>query len=341
MDVLTCCFEEEGWDVDHLTYPRFFHTPAISSPENSRVNTILAPISKLPYIDRIMFWVPHFVFNIIKAVNNCTVKQMDFSRYDYAVLESGKPLFLMDIIPEDVPIIYRLSDSVQLVLGKNPGYHALEKKVFERAYKMIFKKRIYLQCLDNHQRGKTTVIENGMAIPEVLSTRKPFVEGSQNAVYVGLHQLDCATVKALLKNCPLCNFHIIGPCLRKTQVRSLKRHKNFFYYPFMSKEEYMPFLRDAALAIFPFKRTKLMMWFGLTSKLLHFMYFRLPIVLYPTGLEGEFDGLPVRFADSVSDFVTEVQDVLERGGKVDYDLDFEYFSNECRKNEYKNFIRKL
>ncbi len=341
MDVLTCCFEEEGWDVTHLTYPRFFHTPTVSSPENSRVNIILAPRAKLPYIDRIMFWVPRFVFNSIKAINNHAVKQMDFIQYDYIVLESGKPLFLMDLIPENTPIIYRLSDSVQLVLGKNPAYHALEKKVFERSYKMIFKKEVYRQFLGKHLKDKTTVIENGMAIPETLSTRKPFIEGSKNAVYVGLHQLDYNTVKKLLQSCPSCRFHIIGPCLVKTQVMRLKPYRNFFYYPFLNKEEYMPFLRDASLAIFPFKRTKPMRWFGLTSKFLHFMYFRLPIVSYPTGVDGEFDGLAVRFADSVPDFVTAVQDVLERGEKVDYDLDFEYFSNERRKGEYKNFIRNL
>lgn len=341
MDVLTNCFEEEGWDVDHLTYPRAFYTPAVKKPVDSRVNTILAPKTKLPYIDRIMFWIPRFAFNIIKAINNRTVKHMDFTRYDYVVLESGKPLFLMDVLPEDMPIIYRLSDSVQLVLGKNPDYHALEKKVFERSHKMIFKKEVYKKFLEDHQKDKTAVIENGMAIPENISAKNPYVEGSKNAVYVGLHQLDYPTVKALAESCPSCNFHIIGPCLGKKQVKKLKQFKNFFYYPFLSKEEYMPLLKEATLAIFPFRRTESMKWFGLTSKLLHFMYFNLPIVLYPTGVEGEFDGLAVRFADSVSSFVSEVQEVLREGVKIDYDLDFDYFSSECRKEEYKSFIRKL
>jgi hypothetical protein len=188
---------------------------------------------------------------------------------------------------------------------------------------------------------KTTVIENGMAIPEVLSDINPYKNKRKNAVYVGLHQLDFLTVIALVEECPECSFHIIGPCLRKKQVRGLKNYTNFNYYDFLSKEEYMPMLKWASFAIFPFRRTESMKWFGLTSKFLHFMYFNLPIISYPTGVDGEFKNLPVYFADSIPLFVKSVKEVLAEEKKVAYNLDFEYYSSESRKNEYKSFIRKL
>lgn len=341
MDVLTNCFEEEGWDVDHLTYPRAFYTPSVKAPENTSVNRLKAKKSKFPYIDRIMFWFPKFLFNWVKSINNLSTKCIDWSKYDYIVLESGKPLFLMDVIPEEMPIIYRLSDSVQLVLGRNKYYKAIEQKVFERSNKMIFKKEVYKTFLTDQQKEKTTVIENGMVIPKDLSLTSPYTADSKNAVYVGLHQLDFITVKSLVEECRECNFHIIGPCLHKNQVKKLSSNKNFFYYPFLSKEEYMPMLRDATLAIFPFRRTESMKWFGLTSKLLHFMYFNLPIVLFPTGVEGEFDGIPVRFANSESEFVAEVKKVLTDNKKINYDIDFDYYSGESRMKEYKSFIRTL
>jgi hypothetical protein len=238
MDVLTNCFEEESWSVDHLTFPRMFITPSVSTPKNTQVNCILAKKTFFPYIDRIMFWIPAFAFNIIKRMNNHKAIGIDFSKYDYIVLESGKPLFLMDLIPEKTPI-----------------------------------KR-------------------------------------KNAVYVGLHQLDFLTVKALVEECPECSFHIIGPCLRKKQVRGLKNYRNFNYYDFLSKEEYMPMLKWASFAIFPFRRTESMKWFGLTSKFLHFMYFNLPIISYPTGVDGEFKNLPVYFADSIPLFVKSVKEII-------------------------------
>lgn len=341
MDVLTNCFEEENWEVDHLTYPRAFHTPKVKPPENSKVNLLIPPKSKLPYIDRVMFWIPKFLFNIIKAINNRTVKNIDFTKYDYVVLESGKALFLMDVIPDTVPIIYRLSDSVKFVLGKNKYYQNLETVVHERSKKMIFKKEVYKNFLEEHQKPKTTVIENGMVIPQNIKSTDKYTKGRKNAVYVGLHQLDFKTLKEILIKNPKCNVHIIGPCLGKVEIKKLSQFENFKYYPFLSKEEYMPMLKDADLAIFPFKRTEAMKWFGLTSKLLHFMYFNLPIVLYPTGFEGEFDNLPVIFADSEKEFANEVFKVLEEDKKMEYNLDFNFYSSKSRKKEYKDFIKQL
>lgn len=340
MDVLTTCFSDEGWDVSHLTYPRAFYTPRIERPDNS-VKVLTPPKSLFPYIDRIMFWFPKLFFNIVKWINNLSVRRVDFSSYDYIVLESGKALFLMDVIPDNIPIIYRLSDSVQLVLGKNPHYHDLEKKVFEISNRMVFKKGVYKDSLKEHQKDKTVVIENGMAIPKGDLGENPYQDNSRNAVYVGLHQLDYPTVESILKNTPECNFHIIGPCLGKSQVKKLNQYENFHYYSFLSKEEYMPMLKWADFAIFPFKRTESMKWFGLTSKLLHFMFFDLPIVLYPTGIEGEFDGLEVTFADSVQDFTAKVKEVVDRGRKIKYNLDFNFYSSDSRDEEYKRFIRSL
>lgn len=341
MDVLTNCFDEEEWDVEHLTYPLAFYTPKIKAPKGSNVKLLQAKKSLFPYVDRFMYFIPKFLFNIIKKVNNLSIKDIDFKAYDYIVLESGKALFLMDVIPDNIPIIYRLSDSVKLVLGKNKFYQNLEDIVFKRSFKMIFKKEVYKKFLLEEHRDKTTVIENGMAIPEVLDSKPSFEIGSKNAVYVGLHQLDFQTVKELVISCNNCHFHIIGPCLGKKDIVKLEQYSNFHYYSFLSKEEYLPMLRDATLAIFPFKRTESMKWFGLTSKILHFMYFKLPVVLYPTGVEGEFDNLQVRFADSIKSFVEQVTEVLTKDEPVEYNLDFDFYSSENRKKEYKEFIRTL
>jgi len=341
MDVLTSCFEEEGWDVSHFTFPRVFYTPKVKPPEGTSVKCFFAKKSIIPYVDRYMHWLPHFLFNFVKFTNNRSARKMDFSLYDVIVLESGKPLFLMDIIPDHIPIVYRLSDSVQFVLGKNKWYHQLEKDVFEKSFRMIFKKEVYRSNLLWHQKKKTTIIENGMVIPENLDEQRVFPEDSINGVYVGLHPLDFSTLAALLAFNQDTQFHIIGPCLTHREIRKLSIYQNFHYYSFLTKEKYMPLLRDADFALFPFKRTESMKWFGLTSKFLHFMYFHLPIISYPTGHEGEFEGIPVIFAQSIEDFVAKTAKVIEQKEKIEYPINFTYYSSSNRKKEYKDFIRKL
>lgn len=341
MDVLTNCFDEEGWRVDHLTFPRMYISPNVSPPADTSVNCIYADKTFFPYIDRLMYWFPKVLFDLVKFINNNKAKKVDFSQYDLIVLESGKPLFLMDIIPENIPLVYRLSDSVRYVLGKNKHYQNLENTIFERSQKMIFKKKIYKTFLQAHQQKKVSVIENGMAIPENLDPKPSFPINTLNAVYVGLHQLDYPTLKGLLIDRDDCHFHIIGPCLLKSQVKRLEAFSNFHYFPFLSKEKYMPMLRDASIAIFPFKRSDKMKWFGLTSKFLHFMYFQLRIISYPTGYEGEFKELPVLFADSKQDFISLTRKALNETKKVQYNIDFLYYSSDSRKNEYKEFIKKI
>ncbi|MBN2627423.1 MAG: hypothetical protein JXA95_12215 [Spirochaetales bacterium] len=341
MDVLTRCFDEEGWDTHHLVYPRVFYTPRVAPPRNTRVTCHWARKSWFPYIDRLMSWMPPFLFRLVRKLNNRTLRTFDFTAYDYIVLESGKPLFLMDIIPPSVPLIYRLSDSVRYVLGKNPSYIALEDEIYDRGARLIFKKAVYLDFLTPEQREKATVIENGMVLPPELDRAPSFPEGTKNTVYVGLHRLDAPTLETVLIDHPDCSFHIIGPCLSKGTVKKLGRYGNFRYYPFLSKEEYMPLLRDADLAVFPFVRNESMKWFGLTSKFLHFMYFRLPIVSYPTGFPGEFDNLPVVFAENREDFSRLVGNILGKGEKIDYPIDFDYYSRESRDREYKRFIGTL
>lgn len=341
MDVLTRGFDEEGWDVTHLTFPHVFYTPKVKEMNKGRVQTIFARKIWFPYIDRFMFWFPRFLFQFVKKLNTLTVKDISFHDFDAVVLESGKPLFLLDLIPVQVPVIYRLSDSVRFVLGKSRHYHDLERQVFTRASHLIFKKEIYRSFLKQGQKEKVTVIENGMVIPKNLPLTPSFEEETLNAVYVGLHQLDFPTLKDLIEKLPQLQFHIIGPCLSKKQTKKLESFENFHFYYFLPKEEYMPLLRDANLAIFPFRRTEAMKWFGLTSKLLHFMYFGLPVISYPTGFPGEFDGIPIRIAQSKEEFIVQVLVTMKENTKIDYPIDFEYFSEENRMGEYKKFIRKL
>jgi len=341
MDVLTQAFELEGWITHHLCFPHVSYIPRLSPPTDTQVRCITPRLSWFPYVDRYMFFLPRFLFELVRRINVRTVKgYIDFDDYNLVVLESGKALFLLPEIPPSLAICYRQSDSVKLALGKGRWYCQLEDDIFGRAKRIILKKPFFIDQVPEADRKKTVIIENGMALPETSGRPSPFPSGTHNAVYVGLHVLDEYTLKLLLQKLPRIEFHIVGPCLRSASRRRLRKYANYHEYLFLSKEEYMPMLEHGHLAIFPFVRTKAMKWFGLTSKFLHFMYFQLPIVSYPTGLPGEFDGLPVFFALSPEGFVSQVNDAI-RKKPVDYNIDFGYYSSESRMAAYRNLVKEL
>lgn len=341
MDVLTTAFEREGWITSHLTFPRVFYTPDIRPPVDSWVNCMVSELSWLPYVDRFMRWFPSRLFHMVRRLNTKTVRHaVDWSVYDLVVLESGKPLMLLPEIPAAIPVAYRQSDSVRLVLGRGVEYVALEDDVFRRAIRIILKKSLYIDFIPEEYRGKSVTVENGMALPEPGDKTTPFEPGYRNVVYVGLHPLESETLRMLLERYPEIHFHVAGPCLRKTSIRKLRRFSNFKYYDYLSKEDYMPMLEHADAAMFPFVRTETMKWFGLTSKFLHFMYYRLPVVSFPTGLPGEFDDLPVYFAEDRQEFVELIGSAINQKPVI-YPLDFDYYGPDQRLNAYREIVRDM
>ena len=341
MDVLTQAFECEGWDVHHLTFPNVFYTPEIPPPSDTKTTMHYARKSWFPYIDRYMWRLPCFAYYIIRRLNTNTIRSViNLADFDVIVLESGKPLFLLHLIPPHVTVVYRQSDSVRLVLGKNPWYRKEEDDAFSQADLIILKKKLYTDFVPAALRHKTRVIENGMAVSEGTVNINPFSKDTLNAVYNGLHALDVSILCMLCDSYPEVNFHIIGPCLRPGGIKKLRRFNNFQHYPFLVKETYMPMLEFADLAIFPFTRNETMKWYGLTSKFLHFMLFKLPIVSCPTGFPGEFDGLPVRFAEGAEEFRDAVGLML--GQKpVEYPIDLKRYSAESRLDEYRKVVSEL
>jgi len=338
---LTESFERESWDVDHLNFPRAYYTPKIPPPPDTRVRCLQSSLTWLPYIDRFMWWVPRALFELIRLINIRSLGNIvNLSSYDFVVLESGKPLLLLPELPRTVRIIYRQSDSVNLVLGRGRWYCELENTAFRISSLIILKKDIYKNYIPKDYWERTVVVENGMICTGEVSKRNPFRRSSLNAIYVGLHPLDMKTLLLLLRRLKNVDFHIIGPCLNAFQRQILRFFPNFLYAKFLARETYMPMLEHSNVAIFPFVRTRKMKWFGLTSKFLHSMYFKLPIVSYATGLPGEFGELPVKFAKDRIDFADKVAGSIAEK-PITYEVDFDYYSPQMRMNEYRQVIRSL
>ncbi len=341
MDVLTECFEQANWQTHHLTFPNVFYTVKKATHFNTTVKELIAKKSYFPYIDSIMKWFPRWLFRLMQTYQASKARFMHFGQYDYIVLESGKPLFLLNLIPIDTPIIYRQSDSVRYVLGSNKYYIGLEDMVLNRAEKIIVVKERFKNILEKDILEKVYVIRNGYTIPKDLKLVNPYKQNSINAIYVGLTKLDVHTLKKIGMELTNLNIHIFGDCLTRLDLWKLRNIKNIFYYGFQPKEQYLAYIKYANIAIFPFKDWDGMKWVGFTTKYLNFMFYKLPIVSYLTGEKSEFEGMGVRFVANENEFVNSVSKIIKSPKKIDTGIDFNFFSHAQRKIEYKKFIDTL
>lgn len=348
MDVLTNCFHDQEWKTSHLQFPRFPYSNKKSSHPRD-IETFRAPLSLIPYVDSVMWWLPKKIFDAIKDYNARRVADFDWSRFDCIVLESGKPLFLLDSIPENIPIIYRQSDSVKMVLSKSIHFGDLEDRMARRAWKIIVVKDYYRQTIPEEYQHKIRVIENGFQINEDEELKKapnPYENmkhrGRRNAVYLGLAPVDPLMLDILCQIHKDVQFHILGPCIKNGLWRlKLKRHSNFTYGGFMTPREFLPRLKYADFAIVPYAKWPGIEHVGFTAKYLYFMYYCLPIVTYKRGEHPELAQYGIMEARDRQEFSNLVTLIKENPLKKPYDVDWEYYSSQGREKEYVEFIKSL
>ena len=269
------------------------------------------------YVERFMWWVPESSFRHLKSITCITRPQADFSKYDCVVLESGKPLFLLDRIPPSIPVIYRQSDPVELVLSRNRAFIELEHRTMERSHLILVVRQKIIDFYESTypEYSKRMVLSvNGFSVPNQYESQNPYGKKTTNAVYLGYSRIDFETMKHICKLFPFIDYHVIGKCLRKKDLKRLNKFSNFKFHGNMTPSQYLPYVEHADLGVIPFDRkwtaTK---WIGLNSKYLLFMYFGLPIVSYRVGAEDEFRGLQVSFADDKDQFAECVQKTIDSG----------------------------
>lgn len=343
IDILCRALAEEGHNVTHLVFP-IYNKKMVKktlASTNRLIQQIYANKVLIPYDDDTMFWFPRTVMKLIHYSHLRSIKYIDFSSYDLIVLESGKPLFLIDVIPKNVSLIYRQSDPVWALM-KSRYLRELEEKVMKRANLVLIVRTQFLNSMDFDFRDKVFVWKNGFNV--LLSNEieeNPYRQNSlKKAVYLGLAPIDYRTLDYVSSFHLDVEFHIIGnTCLSYFESRKLRKKKNIFVHGYMSPEKYLPYVKNADFAIVPYKKTKVK-FFGLTSKYLLFMYFNLPIVSYykPLDIE-EFGNLPVLFASNIDEFSKQI-DVAKKMGKINYDIDFSYYSYKGRKKELLEILEK-
>lgn len=340
MDLFTHAFEESGWETHHLQFPNVFYSLQKTALFTTQVIELKARKILIPYVDSIMKKIPGFVFRWIVKNHQRSVSFIDWHQYDVVVLESGKPLFLLDLIPKSTCLVYRQSDSVREILGKKPDYIALEDRIIRYGHHLVVVKKRFGKLIPKEYQSKVRVIQNGFSIWKTDEAKNPYEEGSVNAVYAGLIDLDWACVQKMCHSNPDIQFHFFGNGLKRIPRFRIRKIKNLVDHGFVPTSFYMPYVIYANLYTFPFNRNE-MRNVGLTSKFYVAMHYRLPIVTYHIEPKSEFDGLPVDFCDNPEEFAETVKKIAAEKPKRDYSLPWDELKHQACKEKYKKFIDEL
>lgn len=339
IDILCSALAEEGHDVTHLVFPVYGKLKKINSFSNKIIKQLYAENTYIPYDDDTMYWLPKFAMRIIHDSHIKSVRDFNFSEYDIIVLESGKPVFLIDLIPRNVKLIYRQSDPVWMLM-KSDYLKELENKVIAKCDMVLVVRKVFMEYIPQKFWGKTYVWQNGFNVPKLDELINPYDNKRRKAVYLGFTRIDYHTLNYVSLYHPDVEFHIIGNrCLSNFEIKKLIKRDNIFIHGYMKPTEYLPYIKYADFAIIPYKKDiKAMTFIGLSSKYLLFMYFGLPIVSYRPGIREEFANIPVFFADDIYEFSNQISKVKEMG-KINYNIDFNYYSYNGRKMELLRILK--
>jgi len=353
MDILIEALLRNGKHVELFVFPNLLHRKMRIRPKESKervLNGILEikyPVTFYPYYhEKYMNNWRGILFDFVRATSCLSITRREFANVEVVVLESGYPVLLANKVPENIPVIYRQSDPVELVISQNKRFASIERELIARSHiTIVVKKNIldYYQSRYPDLHRKMILSVNGFNIPDMYrndsNVPNPYEKGTKNAVYLGYAPLDFETLEEYGCGINGIDYHIIGDCMNKKQIQTLSIHNNLHFYGNLPPEKYLPYIKHADLALVPYKRTwKPLEWAGLSSKYLLFMFFNLPIISYRVGAISEFEGLPVTFCDTPVEFIQRVREISSVMTKIDYKIDWDFYSREGRITELEKRI---
>jgi len=340
IDLITELFVEEGFYVEHLVFPHYYtyknNWSSFKVREDLENFRQIFSQNSIPFDDSVMFWLPKFVKKPIFMSHLRSVKNVDFNKFDIIVIESGKPVLLCDALPEEAFVIYRQSDPVW-IMYKDNAMKEYEKKVYERANLILVPRRKIGMKIPDEFQSKVRIWENGFNVPKVTDYKNPYAEnGGKKAVYLGYTPIHRETLEAVAWKNQDCEFHIIGNCISKASMVSIsKRHKNVIFHGTLPADKYLGYIKYADFAFVPYARIRALEYIGLNSKFLLFMFFGLPIVSYSVGaIDGNYG---IFFVNNLQEFLEKIESV-KKLGKIQYNIDWKYYSSEGRKGELKQIL---
>lgn len=339
IDTITEYFLEKNYKVDHLVFGinKLGKRKKITEFKAKSFRQLYSKESYFSYLGLMGKFFPDILLKFIKKQTIQTVNSINFSEYDLIILETGKPLFLLDIIPNNIPIICRQSDPLEISIRSNRKFFKkIEKKAFERSvFSLIAHKKAVeeynglknlLEWKSGFERKKIKVIKKNSERKKILS-------------YMGMFKLDYDLIKELALSYPNSEIHIVG------NYKDYLNLPNVIFHGYLSYNEYMEILKMSDCFIVPYHKEEVqrMKKLGLTSKYYIPMGMGIPVLTKSYGeLEEDIVEYNIYTYNKLEDAKIKLEFILknkfEKNEKIEFFL--ESLTIENRKNELERILKE-
>lgn len=261
IDTITEYFLERETKVDHLTFGinKLKKVEKDYSLNNKTFTQLYSKPSYFSYLGKMGIFCPNILLDYVKKKNFKTVSFINWKDYDLIVLETGKPLFLLDIIPKDIPIICRQSDPLEISLRSNRDYFKdMEKEVIERS---LFTLTAHEKAVEEYGLDHKIINwKSGFEFNDFNIEPNEIINNS--LVYMGMFKIDLILIKKIALTFPNLTIHIIGNYKDTLKLTNVKFHGYLEY------TEYIKLVKKCKVFYIPYhdNEVKRMKKLGLTSK---------------------------------------------------------------------------
>jgi hypothetical protein len=276
IDVISKYLADQGYEVDHLVFFRNINKENRYITDNFR-QLYVYDFLKL-WLIKLRHFLPGFLLGLYFELLIRRHKEIDYTIYDYAVIESGFPVFLG--LALSCKIIYRQSDPVEATFGSKRKYYCeLEEKIITKS--VVTLSALEKQFFPAAFWGKYIYWHSGYVPPEI--TTKSAKE--KYFVYAGGQQIDFCLIKQIALKYGTYRFIIIGHDKKKVNL------PNVVFYGYIPHKEYLEIISKSSVFIIPYTKayTKKLSKYSYTAKVLLPIDLGIPVIVKSYGLITKAD----------------------------------------------------
>jgi hypothetical protein len=235
-------------------------------------------------------------------------------------------------------VIYRQSDPVITMSDKILGKYEL--LLMKNSVINIFvnesNKNRYNSLLNELNLQKSIVITNPFNA-NICNDKNPYKKAG-NVVYIGMFPIDWNYIIYLVENTSI-QVHIFG-LIKIPKYFAKNTYPNLNLYGYIPHNELLPYIKYADCCLLPYaNKPEYLINFGLTSKVLLYMYYKKAIVSTPYIHIENLRDYPIIIAKNKIDFAKVIIENLDK--EVFYNIDFSNFTMEKKIEEYKNLLKEV
>jgi glycosyltransferase involved in cell wall biosynthesis len=276
IDVISKYLADQGHEVDHLVFFRNVNKEKRYITDNFR-QLYVYDFFKL-WLIKLRHFLPGFLLGFYFKLLIQSHKEIDYTIYDYAVIESGFPVFLR--LALNCKIIYRQSDPVEISFGSKRRYYCkLEEKIITKAD--ITLSALERQFFPTAFLDKYIYWHSGYIPPKITVD----VVREKYFIYAGGGQIDFRLIKQIALKYNDYKIVIIGHDSEKANL------PNIVFYGYIPHKEYLEIISRASVFIVPFTKnySKKLSRCSYTAKILLPIDLGIPVIVKSYGLLTKTD----------------------------------------------------